>query len=80
VLESGKVKMSGLAAWFAWAAVHLQVLATSSLRLTVFLQWVWTYLTGQRGSRLIVNHDTLTEAQTPSDTTVKAIFAAGKRT
>jgi hypothetical protein len=22
----------------------------------VFVQWVWTYLTGQRGSRLIVNH------------------------
>ena len=28
----------------------------SSLRVSVFLQWVWTYLTGQRGSRLIVNH------------------------
>jgi hypothetical protein len=37
-------------------AVHLQFLATSSLRLSVFLQWVWTYLTGQRGSLLIVNH------------------------
>ena len=36
--------------------VHLQFLATSSLRLTVFLQWIWTYLTGQRGSRLIVDH------------------------
>ena len=56
VLESGKVRVSGFGAWLAWAAVHLQFLATSSLRLTVFLQWVWTYVTGQRGSRLIVNH------------------------
>jgi len=24
--------------------------------LSVFLQWVWTYVTGQRGDRLIVNH------------------------
>jgi NADH dehydrogenase len=56
VLQSGKVQISGLGAWLAWAAVHLQFLATSSLRLSVFLQWVWTYLTGQRGSRLIVNH------------------------
>jgi NADH dehydrogenase len=56
VLESGKVHMSGLGAWFAWAAVHLQFLTTSSLRLSVFLQWVWTYLTGHRGSGLIVNH------------------------
>ena len=36
--------------------VHLQFLAQSSLRVSVFVQWVWTYLTGQRGSRLIVNH------------------------
>jgi NADH:ubiquinone reductase (H+-translocating) len=56
VLQSGKVQTSGLGAWLAWAFVHLQFLATSSLRLSVFLQWVWTYVTGQRGSRLIVNH------------------------
>jgi NADH dehydrogenase len=56
VLQSYKVRVSGFGAWLAWAAIHLQFLATSSLRLTVFLQWVWTYFTGQRGSRLIVNH------------------------
>ena len=56
VLQSGKVQVSGFLAWLAWAAVHLQFLAQSSLRVSVFLQWVWTYMTGQRGSRLIVNH------------------------
>ena len=56
VLQSGKVQVSGFGAWLTWAAVHLQFLATSSLRLSVFLQWIWTYLTGQRGDRLIVNH------------------------
>jgi NADH dehydrogenase FAD-containing subunit len=56
VLQSGKIHISGLFAWLAWAAVHLQFLAQSSLRVSVFLQWVWTYVTGQRGSRLIVNH------------------------
>ena len=56
VLQSGKVHTSGFLAWLVWAAVHLQFLAQSSLRVSVFLQWVWTYLTGQRGSRLIVNH------------------------
>jgi NADH dehydrogenase len=55
VLESGRLHLSGLLAWFAWAAVHLQFLGQSSLRVMVFVQWVWTYLTGQRGSRLIVN-------------------------
>jgi NADH:ubiquinone reductase (H+-translocating) len=56
VLQSGKLHLSGPLAWLAWAAVHLQFLAQSNLRVSVFLQWVWTYLTGQRGSRLIVNH------------------------
>ncbi len=56
VLQSGKVHMSGFLAWLAWAGVHLQFLAQSSLRVSVFVQWVWTWITGQRGSRLIVNH------------------------
>jgi NADH dehydrogenase len=56
VLQSGQFHISGFLAWLAWAAVHLQFLAQSSLRVSVFVQWVWTYITGQRGSRLIVNH------------------------
>jgi len=55
-LQSGKVQMSGFAAWLVWAAIHLQFLAQSSLRVSVFVQWIWTYFTGQRGSRIIVNH------------------------
>jgi NADH dehydrogenase len=56
VLESGKFRTSGFLAWLAWAAVHLQFLAQSNLRVSVFMQWVWTYLTGQRGSFLIIDH------------------------
>lgn len=56
VVQSGKLQMSGPLAWLAWAEIHLHFLAQSSLRVSVFVQWVWTYLTGQRGSRLIVNH------------------------
>ena len=56
VVQSGKFQLTGFVAWLAWAEIHLQFLAQSSLRVSVFVQWVWTYLTGQRGSRLIVNH------------------------
>jgi NADH:ubiquinone reductase (H+-translocating) len=56
VLQSGKFQTSGLGAWLVWALIHLQFLATPGLRLSVFLQWIWTFVTGQRGSRLIVNH------------------------
>ena len=73
VLQSGKVHVSGFAAWLAWAAVHLQFLATSSLRLSVFLQWIWTYLTGQRGSRLIVNYHGSELEKTPPGTGARAV-------
>ena len=56
ILQSGKVAISGFLAWMAWAAIHLEFLAQSSLRVSVFVQWVWTYMTDQRGSRIIVNH------------------------
>jgi NADH:ubiquinone reductase (H+-translocating) len=75
VLQSHKVRVSGFEAWLAWAAIHLQFLATSSLRLTVFLQWVWTYFTGQRGSRLIVNHHGSQPAKAAEETSTKTAVA-----
>jgi NADH dehydrogenase len=75
VLQSGKVQISGFAAWLTWAAVHLQFLATSSLRLTVLLQWVWTYVTGQRGDRLIVNHHSSEVTKPAPDPTASPTFA-----
>jgi NADH:ubiquinone reductase (H+-translocating) len=65
VLETGKIHLSGFVAWLAWAAVHLQFLAQSSLRLSVFLQWGWLWVTGQRGSRLIINHHGSETANVP---------------
>ena len=67
VLQSWKIQMSGLVAWMVWAFVHLQFLATRGLRLSVFLQWAWTQVTGQRGSRIIVNH----HASAPTSTAVE---------
>ena len=56
ILQAGRVRLSGIFAWLAWAGIHLQFLSTGSLRLTIFLQWIWSFLTGQTGVRLIVNH------------------------
>jgi NADH dehydrogenase len=56
ILQTGKLAISGFVAWMAWAAIHLEFLAQSSLRVSVFVQWVWTYLTDQRGSRIVINY------------------------
>jgi NADH:ubiquinone reductase (H+-translocating) len=70
ILQAGKVAISGVLAWMAWAAIHLEFLAQSSLRVSVFVQWVWTYMTGQRGSRIIVNHHA-TPVTPSTETTAK---------
>jgi NADH dehydrogenase FAD-containing subunit len=56
ILQSGRMKLSGRLAFLAWAGIHLGFLAQASLRLTVFVQWMWTYLSNQPGSRLIIEH------------------------
>ena len=63
VLQSGKIRLHGLIAWLAWAFIHIQFLAQLSLKISVFLQWGWLFLTGQRGSRLIVNYQQSEAAQ-----------------
>ncbi|MGB9431774.1 MAG: NAD(P)/FAD-dependent oxidoreductase [Candidatus Acidiferrum sp.] len=76
VLQSGKVHASGFGAWLAWAAVHLQFLATSSLRVSVFLQWVWTYVTAQRGSRLIIEPHGSASGKPIADSAIRVAVAS----
>jgi len=76
ILQSGKLQLSGLVAWLAWAFVHIQFLATRSLRVSVFLQWVWTYLTGTRGSRLIVNYHAPQSAEGATQARTETVVAA----
>jgi NADH:ubiquinone reductase (H+-translocating) len=64
ILQSGKVRLHGLIAWFAWAFIHITFLAQVGLRISVFLQWAWLFLTGERGSRLIVYYHPSDSIQT----------------
>jgi NADH dehydrogenase len=48
-----KAHWSGLLAWLAWGTVHIFFLIGFRNRLAVFFQWAWTYLTFNRGARLI---------------------------
>jgi NADH dehydrogenase len=54
VLQSAGVQLSGFIAWLIWAFIHIQFLAEVSLRFSVFLQWMWTYISGKRAERLII--------------------------
>ena len=54
VLQSAGFELSGFVAWLVWAVIHIQFLAEPSLRFSVFLQWIWTYISGKRAERLII--------------------------
>jgi NADH:ubiquinone reductase (H+-translocating) len=53
------LRLTGFVAWLAWAVVHILNLIGFRNRVLVALQWLWSYLTLQRGARLITG--------TPSD-------------
>jgi NADH dehydrogenase len=53
VAEFGKIHISGFIAWLAWLFVHILFLIGFRNRLLVFIQWAWSYVTYERGARLI---------------------------
>lgn len=53
VFDFGSWRLKGRLAWFLWAIVHVYLLINFEKRLLVSLQWIWRYMTRQRGARLI---------------------------
>jgi NADH dehydrogenase len=53
ILESGRLRMSGFVTWLVWVFLHLMALPQLQNRRRVRTQWLWSYFTGQRSSRLI---------------------------
>jgi NADH dehydrogenase len=53
VLQRERFKMKGWPAWMAWLLVHIMFLIGFRNRVAVMVQWAWSYLTWQRGARLI---------------------------
>jgi len=70
VAQFGKIHISGFVAWLAWLFVHILFLIGFRNRLLVFIQWAWSYVTYERGARLITGSTylpgwTIPEARTP---------------
>lgn len=49
----GKMQLTGFLAWFVWCFIHIAYLIGFRNRITVMIEWILFYLTGQRGARLI---------------------------
>jgi NADH dehydrogenase len=53
VADFGRIRITGVAAWLLWGLVHIYLLIGFRNRLTVFVNWAWSWLTYGRGARLI---------------------------
>jgi NADH dehydrogenase len=54
IVHFGKLKLSGVLAWWFWLAAHVFFLIGFRNRLVVLLNWAWAYWSYQRGARIIL--------------------------
>ncbi len=53
VVDFGWLRLSGWPGWLLWSGAHIYFLIGFRNRLAVAIDWLWSYLTYQRGARLI---------------------------
>jgi NADH dehydrogenase len=59
IAQFGTIHISGFIAWMAWLFIHIFFLIGFRNRIIVLIQWAWSYLTYERGARLITGDTTL---------------------
>lgn len=69
VADLGRIRLSGFPAWLLWAVAHIWFLIGWRHRIVVGLNWLWSYVTFERGARLI----TAPAHEAPSPPAVAAV-------
>jgi NADH dehydrogenase len=65
VMQLGRFRLSGFPAWVLWSVAHIYFLIGFRNRLIVALNWLWNYVTFQRGTRLITGYPELRTVKPP---------------
>jgi NADH:ubiquinone reductase (H+-translocating) len=56
VADLNFIHLSGLPAWIVWLFIHIIFLVGFRNRIAVLIQWAWSYLTFNKGARLITRN------------------------
>ncbi|HIK04552.1 MAG TPA: NAD(P)/FAD-dependent oxidoreductase [Trichormus sp. M33_DOE_039] len=67
VVDLGFMKLKGFFAWLFWLVIHIYFLIEFDNKLVVMVQWVWNYLTRNRGARLITGQEVSLDIKTVSN-------------
>jgi NADH:ubiquinone reductase (H+-translocating) len=57
VVDFRWTRLTGRLAWLAWGVAHIYFLIGFRNRMAIAVDWLWSYLTYQRGARLITGED-----------------------
>jgi len=57
VVDFGRLRLTGRIAWLVWGLAHIYFLIGFRNRMAVAVDWLWSYLTYQRGARLITGQE-----------------------
>jgi len=63
VIAFGRVRFKGWFAWWIWGIAHIYFLISLRNRLIVMTQWLWSYVSFERGARLITGLRTSLEPE-----------------
>ncbi len=63
VVDFGRLRFSGILAWWFWLVAHLVFLIGFRNRIIVLVNWGWSYWTYQRHARIIVGRGDGTQAR-----------------
>lgn len=57
VVDLGRLRLTGLPGWLLWSLAHVWFLVGFRNRVSVATSWLWSYLTWERGARLITGQE-----------------------
>ena len=66
VAQFGRIKISGILAWWIWLVAHVYFLIGFRNRLVVLMDWAMAYWTYERSARIVVGKDEVADPPAPS--------------
>ena len=74
VVDMGRLRIAGFPAWVVWSIAHIYYLIGFRNRAAVALNWIWNYVTFERGARLITG---LSGSRMPSGESAQPTTSVG---
>jgi len=79
VIAFGRLQLKGWFAWWLWGIAHIYFLVSLRNRLIVMMQWLWSYVSFERGARLITGLHTALDPDRPQPRDAEARLPDGRK-